>query len=222
MAMPQEGPKPDTSERIEEYKAVLDNLGQYGNHRHNANAVFVGFNTVFLAGLGALLVSAHFESWQIVVQAGAVSLVTMPVNYLWRLTLIQYTKGLDLRYQYLQAVEGVLRQRWGDDTAGLETMLYKPATAGSIQHRHTPHRDCLGNVFSLPVSTDHTRHCSPDTADPQVPSWPLFVSCCLDRPPASPTFCAKPRETMPRRLSTIVHNWPQLSTSGPCRRKHMF
>ena len=45
----------NTFERIEEYKAILENHAEVSARRQRTNDIFVGLNTVFLTALGFLL-----------------------------------------------------------------------------------------------------------------------------------------------------------------------
>ncbi len=98
-------------ERIEEYKAVLENLVQLSARRQNTNNVFVGLNTVFLTGLGILLLSTRFTSWWIVGAALAITLAIVPLNLTWRTSIIRYKRGINVRKDYLQEIEQEFRQR---------------------------------------------------------------------------------------------------------------
>lgn len=134
---PGPGSPPGSFARIEEYKSVLENLGEYGARRQATTAVFVGLNTVFLTGIGALLVTAHTDSWQLVAEVAAISLAVTPVNVIWAIALQHYKKGLDLRYQYLQAIEAGFPQLPNESAHGLISKLHVPDTKGRYHHRHT-------------------------------------------------------------------------------------
>jgi hypothetical protein len=105
-------------ERIEEYKAVLDNLVQLSARRQNTNNVFVGLNTIFLTGLGILLLSTRFTSWWIAGAALALTLAITPLNLTWRVAIIRYKRGINVRKEYLQEIEQEFRQRRAQTAQG--------------------------------------------------------------------------------------------------------
>jgi len=136
-------------ERVEEYKMLMQNLAEYGSRRLTINAVFVGFNTVFLAALGTVLASAKFDSWRTAVAVGVVTLVIMPVNVLWRSTLAGYQQGLDLRYGYIKKLEAKFRDHWHDPDVGLVSLLNQPKPKERLPYRHTSLERRLAGYFLI-------------------------------------------------------------------------
>jgi len=113
MLSSQTGPAAPTFERIEEYKAVLDNLAAVSARRQSLNDVFVGINTVFLTALGVLLFASRLTSWGAVIAIGAISAVITPINLTWIAALVRYRRGLRFQLQYLREIETEFRQRRG-------------------------------------------------------------------------------------------------------------
>lgn len=114
-------------ERIEEYKAVLENVGQVSARRQGFNNVFVGINTVFLTGVGFLLLSTHLNSWWLVGALAAISLTVTPINFTWRQALLRYKNGLTEQYAYIRDIEKEFRRRhqeaYGDSNVGVYLRL---------------------------------------------------------------------------------------------------
>lgn len=136
-------------ERVEEYKMLMQNLAEYGSRRLTINAVFVGFNTVFLAALGGLLATAKLDSWRTAASVALVALVIMPVNILWRSTLAGYQRGLDLRYSYIKKLEVKFREHWHDEGAGLVLLLNEPRPKERLPYRHTSLERRLAGYFLI-------------------------------------------------------------------------
>jgi hypothetical protein len=105
-------------ERIEEYKAVLENLVQLSLRRQNTNNVFVGLNTVFLSGLGLLLLSTRFTSWWVVGATVVLTLAILPLNLNWRRSIWRYKAGINVRKEYLEEIETEFCERRGGTGAG--------------------------------------------------------------------------------------------------------
>jgi hypothetical protein len=105
-------------ERIEEYKAVLENLVQLSLRRQNTNNVFVGLNTVFLSGLGLLLLSTHVASWWVVGATAAFTLAILPLNLNWRRAIRRYKAGINVRKEYLEEIETEFSERRGGGGTG--------------------------------------------------------------------------------------------------------
>lgn len=104
--------KPTTFERIDEYKAVLDNLSGLSSRRQNTNNVYVGLNTVFLTALGFFL-STHlnFIVWSTAVAVGIMTLPLVFLNTVWLCSLKRYGRGAQVRYDYLREIEKEFRGR---------------------------------------------------------------------------------------------------------------
>jgi hypothetical protein len=100
-------------ERIEEYKSVLENLVQLSLRRQNTNNVFVGLNTVFLSGLGLLLLSTRVASWWVVGATAALTLAILPLNLNWRAAIRRYKAGVNVRKEYLEEIETEFTERRG-------------------------------------------------------------------------------------------------------------
>jgi hypothetical protein len=113
MLSSQTGSVPPTFERIEEYKAVLDNLAAVSARRQSLNDVFVGINTVFLTALGVLLFASRLSSWGAVIAIGAICALITPINLTWIGALLRYRRGLRFQLQYLREIETEFRQRRG-------------------------------------------------------------------------------------------------------------
>jgi hypothetical protein len=109
---------PNVFERIEEYKAVLENLVQLSLRRQNTNNVFVGLNTVFLTGVGLLLLSTRFASWWVVGATAALTLAILPLNLNWRAAIRRYKAGINVRKEYLEEIETEFRERRGGGGTG--------------------------------------------------------------------------------------------------------
>jgi len=103
--------------RMEEYKAILENVGQQGARRQNVTNLYIGLNTLFLTGLG-LTVPSHFGSWWTVLLVGAFSVVVLPLNLTWRTSLRRYETGLTTRYDYLREIEREFQRQRSETTGG--------------------------------------------------------------------------------------------------------
>lgn len=123
-------------ERIEVYKSVLANLGEYSARRQATTTVFVALNTVFLTGVGTLIVTTRADSWQLVVEIAAICFAVIPVNVIWAMALRRYMRGLDLRYQYIQALEAGFPQLPNEKAHGLISKLHVADAKGRYHHRH--------------------------------------------------------------------------------------
>lgn len=130
--------KPETFERIEEYKAVLDNLASYASRRQMTNNVFVGLNSLFLTALAFLLTTA-WNSWATAFLVVASALSILPINVTWYVGLRRYDYGIRMRLQYIQDIEGEFLERRGyapDSLAiGLYRRLQKPGYARTAHTR---------------------------------------------------------------------------------------
>lgn len=135
----------DNTSMIEQYRAGLDNLAEYGTRRLTTIAIFVGFNTIALTGLGVLIASATFDTWQVAIEASIIAVAITPVNILWIMALIQYKRGLNLRYSFLQRLEQLLFAQ-GD---GMVSILHKVGRNGKYRHRHTSIEVALAIYFLL-------------------------------------------------------------------------
>ena len=82
---------------FDEYKAIVEHVDRMSSRRQTAHNFFIGLHTVFMAGLGALLVSGGFSSWLTVGEVFGITLALLPLNLLWRSTLRRYQGGLRLR-----------------------------------------------------------------------------------------------------------------------------
>ncbi len=133
---------PSVFERIEEYTAVLENLVQLSLRRQNTNNVFVGLNTVFLTGLGVLLLSTHFASWWVVGATAAFTLAILPLNLNWRMAIKRYKAGINVRKAYLEVIETEFcERRGGSGSSGIGGgAAGKPPLGLFLKIRDTPLR----------------------------------------------------------------------------------
>jgi hypothetical protein len=138
----------DVSDRdMEEYKAGLENLAEFGDRRLATSAIFVGFNTIALTGVGALLVSSRLSSWKTPSELALIAFAILPVNGLWIRALVQYKRGLDLRYAFLQRLEVALFPNRGYEERGLVSVLHRVRPNGKYGHRHTSLEIALAIYF---------------------------------------------------------------------------
>jgi hypothetical protein len=105
---------PATFERIEEYKAILENLAGLSLRRQTTNNVYVGLNTVFLTALG-VFTSTHLNlmMWSTAVVVMVITVAILPLNFIWRITLTRYERSAIIRYDYLREIEEEFRARDG-------------------------------------------------------------------------------------------------------------
>jgi hypothetical protein len=101
----------NTFERLEEYKAVLEQLGRLSARRQNLNDVFVAINTIFLTAIGFLLFQSKFDSWWLVGVVSAITLAIMPINLTWRLAIDRYKGEIKVHVEYLSSIEREFRRR---------------------------------------------------------------------------------------------------------------
>lgn len=80
-------------------------------HRQNLNDVFVAVSTVFLTGLGVLLVMTNLKSWWLVAGVGVITFTITPMNLTWRTALERYRLQTRTHVNYLSAIENEFRQR---------------------------------------------------------------------------------------------------------------
>ena len=114
---------PDPFERIEEYKAVLEDTAQASNRRRTDNTLFVGLNTVFLTGIG-LFASPHFGSWDTVIAVAMVTAIAIPVNVMWYRGLTYWMTSLGVREEYIRSIEKEFRKRSETASSELPIGLY--------------------------------------------------------------------------------------------------
>jgi hypothetical protein len=100
-------------ERMEEYKAILENQAQISARRQHMNDVYIGLNTVFLTALGLLLVQSHLDTWWVFAVVCAITLAIMPLNLTWRAALNRYGNLLSRRFDYLRGLEQEFGARRG-------------------------------------------------------------------------------------------------------------
>jgi hypothetical protein len=104
-------------ERIGEYQAVLEDLGRLSARRQNLNDVFVAINSLFLTGLGVLLVMTRLDSWWLAEAVGLMALAITPINVIWRTAILRYKSEVTTHVYYLSSIEREFRQR-REATAG--------------------------------------------------------------------------------------------------------
>jgi hypothetical protein len=98
--------KSPTFERIEEYKAILDNQSGSSNRRQNTNNIYVGLNTIFLTALG-IFISTHLDlkTSAIVISVAIMTVPILVLNAIWLKTLHRYTQFSQVSYDYLREIE---------------------------------------------------------------------------------------------------------------------
>jgi hypothetical protein len=128
-------PVPNPFERMEEYKAILDNLAQVSARRQHVNQLYASLNTVFLTGLGILLLQTHLNSWWIVAVVSAITLAILPLNLTWRKALIRYKDSIAFRYEYLEEIENEFRLRRGEPDIGI-FLRFKESGKHLAGHTH--------------------------------------------------------------------------------------
>lgn len=100
-------------ERLEEYKAVLQNHAAIHARRQRVTTVFVSLNVVFLTAIGFLLVSSHLTSWWVVGAVAVINAAILPMNVIWYRILTRYQYNHAEYMRYLREIEAELAQRWG-------------------------------------------------------------------------------------------------------------
>jgi hypothetical protein len=154
-------PEPNIFERIEEYKAILENHAQLSARRQHVDDVFVGLNTIFLTALGFLLLQSHLDTWWVFVVVSTVTLIILPVNIIWRSALIRYGERLSVRCDYLREIEQEFRTRRGKVADEPEIGLFSRLKETGLHHRKKSNTQlevklatyfiCLYPIISLAV-----------------------------------------------------------------------
>jgi hypothetical protein len=153
--------EPNTFERIEEYRAILENHAQLSARRQHVNDLYVGLNTIFLTALGILLLQSHLDTWWIFAVISTVTLIIMPINITWRAALLRYADRLSVRYEYLREVEQEFRTRRGKVADQPEVGLFLRLKETGLHHHKKSNTQlevqlavyfiCLYPVISLMV-----------------------------------------------------------------------
>lgn len=112
-------------DRMEEYKAILEDTAGISGRRQTTNDVFVGLNVVFLTGIGFLLSTTHFTSWVPVIAVVMTAVAVSGLNGIWIRLLKNYSSLLRVRHDYLIDVEAKFRKESNDDTVGMFLLLRK-------------------------------------------------------------------------------------------------
>jgi hypothetical protein len=110
-------------ERIEEYKAVLEDTAQAANRRRTDSALYVGLNTLFLTGIG-LFASPNIGSWETVLALAVVTSIAIPVNLMWYTSLTYWMRSLSARQEYIRSIEREFRTRSGSIQREMPVGLY--------------------------------------------------------------------------------------------------
>jgi len=146
---------PNPFERIEEYKAVLEDTAQASNRRRTDNTLFVGLNTVFLTGIG-LVVSPNFGSWDAVVAVAMVTAIAVPVNVMWYRGLAYWMTSLGVREEYIRSIEKEFRKRSATIESELPIGLYlylQSENVGRMRSLKMDQRFALFFAVIYPVAT---------------------------------------------------------------------
>lgn len=146
---------PSPFERIEEYKAVLDDTAQAANRRRTDNTLFVGLNTLFLTGLG-LVASPQAGSWGAVLTLTIVTLIALPVNVFWRTSLTYWMKSLSVREEYIRSIEQEFRTRSSLSAGELPIGLYlylRSKQVGRLNALRLERRLALFFLLIYPLAT---------------------------------------------------------------------
>lgn len=141
--------KPPTFERIDEYKALLDNLAGASLSRQNMNNIFIGLNTVALTALG-FFISGHFNlaMWSTAIAVAIVTLTVMPVNFIWIITLTRYGQRAKQNYEYLREIEREFRERRGSSSGRPEIGWFlRVESLGVSRYGHTQLERILARYF---------------------------------------------------------------------------
>lgn len=112
MESPKGSPNSAAFERMDEYKAMLDNLAGLNQRRQSTNNLYVGLNTVFLTAIG-VFISTHldFMNWATAIAVTFITIAILPMNLIWRITLTRYARSAVIRYDYLKEIEEEFRAR---------------------------------------------------------------------------------------------------------------
>lgn len=129
---PSEPPDLLTFERIEEYKAVLQNHAAIHARRQSTTNVFVSLNGVFLTAIGFLLVSSHLNSWWVVGAVGVINGAIFPMNLIWLRILNRYQINHLEYIRYLREIETELAKRWGNKHIGIYRRFVDPAVFARV------------------------------------------------------------------------------------------
>jgi hypothetical protein len=146
---------PSPFERIEEYKAVLDDTAHAAERRRTSTTLYVGLNSLFLTGIG-LYAAPHFGSWETVTSVAIVMIVALPVNIIWYAGLARWARNLTARMEYVRSIEQEFRARrgevQGDPQIGLFLYLHSK-NVGRLGTIRLEQRLALYFAFLYPIAT---------------------------------------------------------------------
>jgi hypothetical protein len=164
---------PHPFERIEEYKAVLEDTAQASNRRRTDNTLFVGLNTVFLTGIG-LFASSRLASWDTVVAVAIVAIIAVPVNMMWYRGLAYWMKSLAEREEYIRSIERGFRARSGAASSDLPIGLYLHLQSKNVGRMPSLKMDQRFALFFALVYPLATLALAVTAYALQNPTWPLL------------------------------------------------
>jgi hypothetical protein len=101
-------------ELLKEYFEVAEDTAKLSDRRQTVGDIYVGVNSLFLSGMGFVVVSSHLTNWWTAGICGAITLVTTAFNLNWRSLIVRYRNLIRLRIQYLVSLEKLLQRDGGE------------------------------------------------------------------------------------------------------------
>jgi GNAT superfamily N-acetyltransferase len=96
--------------RFAEYQLIVGDLINLSARRQTTNQVFVALNSLFLTGLGALLLTFNLLSVQSSAILGALSVLALAINGIWWRSLGLYRELYRVESGYAEGIEHLLRE----------------------------------------------------------------------------------------------------------------
>ncbi len=96
---------PTLENRIDEFKAILENTANLSDRRQTVNDIFVGLNSLFLTGLAFLFITSHLQNWWTTAAFGGVTVLTSLINGVWWTLASRYRTLIQMRYSLLEEME---------------------------------------------------------------------------------------------------------------------